>query len=159
MVGTALTKDGGAFFKAADARASSITAGGSGDATEITGSYIDRTNYSSCKVIVSYKTVLAAGKSLKLAIGLKDADDSSGTNALAYGSGLASSVVQGPAPSPPAAQYYGTAECDFNIEGARQWLALDVTPDLTASGTDTAIIAVTLVLCGGNTEPVSARLN
>lgn len=146
----------------------SITAGGGGDNTAINSAWIDRSLASSiglvgsAKIIVSYKAVLAAGKSLFIAGKMQDADDSSGTNSAdagvdAYpnGAALASTKV---ATSAGGGTVTGTVELDVNLTGLRQYVRSVITPDLDASGTDTALIQIIGVLFGSDRGPISKSL-
>lgn len=132
------------------------TAGGTGDATEVDGAWIDRQGFDSLKVVIAYTTTLAATKTLSLAANLQDASDSSGTGAADFGSALSATVVATGASG--GSTETGVVELDFDVSGADQYVRIQFTPDLSATGTDTASISAIYVLGGADANPVSASL-
>ena len=157
MTGVALTRDIGALLHRITGEIVQATAGGSGDNTEAISAYVDRTDYGSCKVLIEYTATMGAGETLTLAAGLKDATSSGGTGAAAFGTGLSATVIA-TGPSPQVAQT-GCIELDYNLNGARQYIAATVTPNLSASGTDTCVLGVSVVGGGNRENPVTARSN
>jgi len=117
---------------------STATAGGTGDATEVDGAYIDRQGFDSLKVIIAYKAVLAQGKTLSIAANLQDATSSGGAG---------------------GSTETGVVELDFDISGANQYVRVQYTPDMNASGTDTATLSAVYILGGAQVQPVSAKAN
>lgn len=149
----ALAFDGGAFITPKFAGAGTLTAAGAGDATAINGPWIDRAPQNaagvsamSCLVSSAWQAVLAATKTLAIAITLQDADDTSGTNPATYGTIVASTVVGTGAGGGSTEK--GVLSAKFNLAGARRAIRAVVTPDLNASGTDTAIVATIIDLLG-----------
>lgn len=132
------------------------TAGGSGDATEVNGAWIDRQNFGSVKVVVVYTATLAQDETLSVAGNLQDATDSSGTGAADFGTAY-SSAVQATGGSGGSTET-GVVEFDFDLQTAKQYVRMQFTPDLSASGTDTAEIAAIYVLGGSNENPVTASV-
>lgn len=153
--------NGGAYARSAPSGAGSLTAGGGGDNTAINGPYFDRksADYSrplSCKVVISFRAVLAAGATLSIAAKLQDAVDAAGTGAADYGDALASAIVATGGVGGSTEE--GTIELDFELEGAREFIRSVVTPDLSAANTDTAIVSACLVLFGADRVPYSKSL-
>lgn len=131
-----------------------VTAGGGGDATQADGAFIDRTGFSSMKVIVSYTTTLAAAETLSFAAAFRDATSSGGAAAGAYGPTLASTVVRTGAVTGGT----GTVEFDIDLTGAREFVQARITPDLSRANTDTAAFSISYVLMGPDKAPVTASL-
>lgn len=150
--------DAGALLAARYAVAGvDVTAGGSGDNTEVDGAWIDRQGFNNLKVVVAYTATLAAGATIAIAANLQDASDSAGTGDADYGTALASTVqATGDAGSPGGSTETGVVELDFDLSGADRYVRIQFTPNLSASGTDTAELAAVYVLAGSNENPVTA---
>lgn len=139
------------------AAVSSATAAGTGDATEVNGAYIDRQGFSSLKVVIAYSATLAQAKTLSIAANLQDATTSGGTGVADFGDAMASAVVAtGPT---GGGTVTGVVELDFDISGADQYVRVQYTPDLNASGTDTASLSAVYILGGAQVQPVTAAAN
>lgn len=165
-----LKKNGGSVARSVYLNGvTAVTAGGAGDNTAINSAWTDRALSNligmagSAKVVVAWTTTLAANKTLSLAFKVQDADDNSGTNSAdagvdAYpnGAALTSTVVQTDTGS--GGTYTGTTEFDVNLTGLRQFVRSVVTPDLNASGTDTASVQIVGVLFGSDRGPISKSL-
>jgi hypothetical protein len=127
-----------------------IVAAGAGDATAVTGKSIDRMDFDSCVFVCVWAAALADTKSLKLAMEYQEsADGSSWDTAVAL---QASSIV---ATSAGGTTEYGTTSFDLSLKSKKRYIRLNFTPDLTASGTDTAAVLGAIILGGKRTEPVS----
>lgn len=156
-----LIRDGG--FRCRSARVTgnnTATAGGSGDNTAVNGAYIDRLSslgpVKSAKLVINYTTTLAATETLKFGAKIQDATDTGGTAVADFGTAVAATVV---ATGPDGGgTVTGTAEIDINLEGARQAIRAVITPDLSASGTDTAAWSATLILFGANGQPFTQAI-
>lgn len=135
---------------------SAVIAAGAGDNAAVNCAYADRLNFGSVKVVLAYTATLSSGKSLSISAFLQDADDGAGTNAAPYGTAFAKTVVA-TAPS-GGATVSGVIEFDFNLLGAREFINLNFTPDMSAAGTDTAKISVIYVLCGSINNPATASV-
>lgn len=147
----------GELLTARFAAVDSVTAGGTGDATEVSGAYIDRQGFSSLKVVIPYSAVLAATKTLSIAANLQDATSLAGAGVADYGSAMASAVVAtGPT---GGGTETGVVELDFDLAGANQFVRVQFTPDLSATGTDTASLAAVYILGGAQVQPVTAKAN
>ncbi|MDB5358857.1 MAG: hypothetical protein JWO51_154 [Rhodospirillales bacterium] len=134
----------------------SITAAGSGDATQVVCDYVDRTGFTSMKVIISYTAVLAATKTLSIASNLASSLLGGADAGVAFGPALAATVVAtGPGGGGTVA---GVVELDFDLSGADQFVRNLFTPDLSATATDTASLSAVYVLSGGISDPVTGTL-
>jgi len=145
----------GALLAARYAKAGvDVTAGGTGDATEVDGAWIDRRGFNSVKVVINYTATLAATKTLAIAANLQDASASDGTGAADYGDALASTVQATGATG--GSTETGVVELDFDVSGADRYIRIQFTPDLNASGTDTAELGAIYILAGSTENPVTA---
>ena len=122
----------------------SVTAGGSGDATAINGVAIDRDSMYSGQVNVSYDATLSTDETLTLAMKLQHSDD--GTNFEDFVT-LDNEVV--------LATAKGVVSRNFSLRAAKKYIRLVVTPDMSASDTDTASIGGTVVLTGSDKNALS----
>lgn len=148
----ALLRDIGSYIKSAFCGAASATAAGTGDATEVDGAYIDRQDHLSAKLVISYTATLQQDETLTIAANMQDASDSSGTGVADYGTAYAATVVA--TGGTGGSTETGTVELDVDLAAAKQYVRAQFTPDLSASGTDTAIVSAVLIL-GPNSIPVA----
>lgn len=133
-----------------------VTAGGSGDATEVNCAWIDRRGFASLKAVVTFTTTLAAAATLTFAANLQDASDGSGTGAADFGTALPATVVAtGPG---GGGTVTGVVELDFDVTGADRYCRLQVTPNLSAANTDVLEFGVTYILAGATDNPISGSL-
>lgn len=131
-----------------------LTAGGTGDATEINGAYVDRLGFASVKVVVAYTATLAGGATLTIAANLQDATDDAGAAVADYGDAYAATVVAtGPS---GGGTVTGVVELDFPLYAAKRFIRAQATPDLSAANIDTARVAITYVLAGPTDGPATA---
>ena len=128
-------------------------AAGTGDATEVDSGWIDRTGKFSAKLIISYTATLADTETISFAANLQDASAAAGTGAADFGTALAS-TVQATGDTGGTTET-GVVELDFNLMTADNFIQAQVTPDLSASGTDVATWAAVIVLGGAETLPAS----
>lgn len=154
--------NGGAFCRTArHSGANTATAAGTGDATAVTGLYVDRTQtdagpFLSAKLVINWSATLAATKTLSLAAQFKDATDASGTGVANYGTAIAAAVVAtGPA---GGGTVTGTTEIDVDLSHAREFFTADITPDLSATGTDTVAWSASYVLFGAKSQPLTKAI-
>ena len=132
----------------------SVTAGGSGDDTEVNGAWIDRLGFSSLKVTIGYTATLGATETLSVAANLQDASDGSGTGAADFGDALASTVQATGATG--GSTETGVVELDVDLSAADRFVRAQFTPDLSRANTDTAILYVNYALAGSTENPVTA---
>lgn len=152
--------NGGAYCTTARVTGNhTAVAAGSGDNTEVNGDWLDRSVgdsgrfehaalVMSAKLSVGYTTTLAAGKTLSFAVQFQDADDISGGGAADYGDPVVLTVAA--TGDSGGSTETGTFEQDVGLEGAREFIRAQITPDLNASGTDTAAWSAQWVLFGGH---------
>ncbi|HZP88648.1 MAG TPA: hypothetical protein VFB54_17700 [Burkholderiales bacterium] len=118
----------------------SATAAGAGDATSVTGQTIDRANIAggvlplSALMAVLFSATLASGKTLSVAYAVQDSAD--GTNFSDYQTGAATVAATGPS---GGGTVRGQYEIPVNLTSARRYVRLNFQPDLSATGTDTAV--------------------
>jgi len=124
----------------------SVTAGGGGDATAALSPAIDLTalpdRFEAIAAIVAYTTTLAATKGLTVSAKWLTSDDDSTYVDLTSAATIISVTSTG------GGTVTGAAVLDAPLENALRYLKLSLTPDLSASGTDTAAIQRTLQLSG-----------
>lgn len=145
--------DIGAHLASQAGGAGTAVAAGSGDATEVDGPWVDRTGFISCKLVITYKAVLADAESISFAANLQDATADDGTGAADFGDALANAIF---ATSSGGTTEEGVAELDIDLVLANQYIRAQVTPDLSASGTDTLTWAAAIVMGGAIVEPAVA---
>lgn len=131
----------------------SATAGGTGDATTVTGYTIDRMKIGSsgsagsmplsALVAVLFAATLASGKTLSVTFDVQDSPD--GTNFSDYQTAAAAVVATGPS---GGGAVTGQAVLQVSLTSARRYVRLLFVPDLSATGTDTAT-AIGAAFVGG----------
>lgn len=132
----------------ASARATA-TAAGTGDNTAVAGVIIDRAALGwpkSAVFAVPFTTTLAAAATLSLAMTVQDGDASNLADAATYASRANAVVATGPG---GGGTVTGTVEFDVNLQGAKRYVRLNFTPDLSAGGTDTADLGSAVAVFGG----------
>jgi hypothetical protein len=153
----ATLKNIGAMIKAVRAAANTaVTAGGAGDNTVVTGVTIDRSALNlplSAVFAIPWTTTLAAAATLTLknvviehgaASNMSDAatfatlEDGTGTVIQAGGAG---------------GTFSDCKEYDVDLQGAKQYVRIKFTPDLSAANTDTAALAAVAVFGGSQILP------
>lgn len=164
MVSPSEMKDGAANIIAASAHAiTPVTAGGTGDATEVDGTAYDRQVLGAggpklwAKLVIHFTAVLAAAATLSIAANMQD-DDDDGNGAPTggwddFGDALANAVVAtGPGGGGTVS---GVVELDVPLVSARRWIRAQYTPNLSAANTDTAEMSATWIFGGSNDYPIS----
>lgn len=144
----------GAYVKSAVACAGRLVAAGAGDATKVTGVSIDRAApggkiYGSCVIAIAAEAVLAAGKTLAFALEYQTSDDGS-----SYDTAVvlqASTVLLTDSGSGSTLQ--GILEFDLDLTGLKRFVRFNPTPDLNATGTDTAHWGAVCTLGAPNVLP------
>lgn len=118
--------------------AAAATAGGTGDATTVTGLTIDRFTNGSlmgvANVGVPYEAALASGATLSIGYAVQDSAD--GTNFADYQTATYAVVATGPSGGGAVGGVFDLGS--VNLSSARRYWRLNFRPDLSASGTDTA---------------------
>lgn len=139
--------DFGKYFKEVACNSASVTAGGAGDNTALTGATINRLGYGSASFVIAYKTTLAATKTLSFAVAYQESAD--GTNWDTAVTLQASTV----AATGALTNSTGTVVFDVNLEGLKQYVRFNFTPDLSATDTDTAVVSGVAILGGADKLP------
>lgn len=128
-------------------------AAGTGDATEVDSVSFDRQStqhFLSCKVVIGAAATLTSGKTLAVAANLQDSTNDS--DWVDFGTVVASAVLL---TATSAAEFLGVLELDRDLSAANRYVRIQATPDLSHTGTDTAVLSLTLVLGGGDEVPAS----
>lgn len=118
--------------------AASATAGGSGDATTVTGVTIDRFNSTgglaqSAEFGVPYEATLASGATLSIGYAVQDSAD--GSTWADYQTATYAVVATGPSGGGAVA---GLLSIPCDLSSARRYTRLNFIPNLSAANTDTA---------------------
>ncbi len=141
--------------------ASMATAAGTGDATAVTGATINRkplggTGYDACVLALGYKTTLGSAETLKYQVEVQEADESSTVGTA--GSFGTATVLQASTTQETGVKTGAVGVLvieDTGFKSRKQYVRYNFTPDLSASGTDTAVSELTAVLGGADRGPVS----
>lgn len=147
----AIATDIGAFIKGAIIGAGTATAGGTGDATKVTGQTIDRDNFFSASIMIAYKAVLAEDETISFAVERQESDDGT-TWDTAVDEQTATVAATG---ATGGSTEYGTVKIDVNLTAQKRYVRYNVTPNLSASGTDTLVWAGEGVLGGARSIPTT----
>lgn len=128
-----------------------LVAAGTGDNTEITGQTIDCKGYGSCKIGVAYHCVVADTKTLSIGTKYQTSSDGSSWDTAV--------VLEAPAVKAtganPTLEFNGVVSFDLALSPLKRYLRVNVTPDLNASGTDTAEVATVVILGGADSLPAA----
>lgn len=143
----------GAFLKSPYTSApTALTAAGAGDNTEIVGAIIDRNTLKyplSVHIAIQCRAVLAASKKLTIkTVKLEHGDDSGLSDAANLATPADVDVL---VDSGSGSTLTGSFEADVDLAGCKRYVRLKYTPDLNASGTDTATVAGQLIFGGQDT--------
>jgi len=145
----------GALISVARAAANTaVTAGGSGDNTAVTGAIIDRMaigNPQSAVLGIPYTATLAEGETLSIGYTVQEGNEDNLSDAATLQTADAVVVATGPT---DGGTVTGVFEVDVSMAGAGQYVRANFTPDLSASGTDTAALSAVLVFGGADRLPV-----
>lgn len=135
------------------ADSSTATAGGSGDNTLVTGLVIDRFALGlplSAAFLLRYKAVLAQAATLSIAYSIETDDASNFPAAVTLQSATTAVVDTG---ATGGSTQRGIFRIPVDLAGAKQYIRLKYTPDLSASGTDTFEGSAIAVLGGQENLP------
>lgn len=137
----------GAAVKSIACGGSMATAAGTGDNTAVTGATIDRLGYESAKVTVGYLTTLTADKTLSLAIAYQESSDGSNWDTAVD---LQTATV---AKTGAVTAAVGEVSHSLDLRAKKRYIRFNYTPDLSHSGTDTAVTFAVAVLGGAEKMP------
>jgi hypothetical protein len=130
-----------------------VTAGGGGDAAAVTGVIIDRAALgwpNSVVVAVPYTAALGAADTLSIAWTLQHGDNNALSDAGTHASAASAVVATGGSGGTTEA---GTLEAGVSLLGAKRYVRLNFTPDLSRANTDTAALSAVLVFGGADRLP------
>jgi hypothetical protein len=159
-----IEKDVGAYFVCAQALDNAVaTAGGAGDNTPVNGTTFDRRALSdpglSAALLLAFRAVLAAAQTVSVTIQFQDsADGSAWAN---YGAAQVFTV--GSAGAGGAQDIRSVVKADmgvngeFGLDGARRFVRVVHTPNLTAGATDTFTSAGLFAVGGLQEKPGTGR--
>lgn len=144
-----------AFIGAATASDSAtLTAGGTGDNTQVNGLVLDRNALGSplsASFLARYKAVLGQANTLSLSATVQTADDSGiSTNVNTLATFTKAVVDTG---GTGGSTQRGVVRFPVDFAGAQQYVRIQFTPDLSAANTDTAEVSVVAVLGGQDFLP------
>ena len=142
----------GKFLKSLFVAAATAVAAGTGDNTEATGANLARSGYLSGKLVISWTTTLTDTKTLSFTVKSRTGTSSSACTSASQVTELAKTVV---ATSSGGGTMTGTTEVNIDLGSYDQYVAFDITPDLSHSGTDTAVWAAAFVMGGADTLPAA----
>jgi len=155
-------KDVGASLKGVLARIPEVIVAAAGnDNVEIDGPRVDRRQvggdgdvgrlYLSGKVLIEFSAALDAAETLSIAANLQDSADGSVFADLVPAQELALAVVATGGAGGTTEQ--GVAELDVDLTGARRFIRLQSTADLSRGATDTVAIGASFALGGADELP------
>lgn len=125
-----------------------VTAGGAGDNTAVTGVIFDRAALGwpqSAVFAIPFTTTLAATQSLAINSCVVQSGEAAN---LSDATTFATRPNGNVATSAGGGTVTGTVEFDVNLSGAGRYVRFNYTPDLSASGTDTAALSSVAVFGG-----------
>jgi hypothetical protein len=129
----------------------SVTAAGAGDATEVDGATIDTLGLpgepSSVVFYIPVRAVLADTKTGVLTANLQDS-----ANGSSWADITTPAVVLTLLGKTGGTTETGIAKLGFDLTKARRYIRIQVTPDLNATSTDTAVVGGGLAVFGGLNE-------
>lgn len=127
-----------------------LTAGATEDGVEVTGETIDRQGFDSMKLVISYLATLADTKSLSFGIKEQESADGSTWDTATVVQASTAAVT-----SDGGTNEAGTVEANINLRSKKRYVRYNITPDLSATGTDTAVWTAAAILGGAEALPTS----
>ncbi|WP_338865171.1 hypothetical protein [Myxococcus stipitatus] len=142
------TQDFQVFYKAVGVAGGGLTAGGAGDAVEVTSGAVDRNGFDSAQLLFTGATNCAAGQTLKATVKVAESEDGTTFGADETLANAVTVVAGGAAPQSFCFRV------DLRVANRKRFLRMRLTPDLSAASTDTAQWGAALVLGGADEFPV-----
>lgn len=118
------------------------------DAVKTTTPVVDRAGYNSAQFVIGAKTTIATSKALNCIVNILDSANNSDWSA-------AEQLVSASIVSGLTTANIDTYPIDIDLAGYERYIKFEITPDLTATGTDTAWVTTSLNLCGAEALPVA----
>lgn len=135
-----------------------VTAGGSGDATEVDGAWVDLEDAEGLTFLIGFTATLGADETLTIAANLQDATDSSGTGAAdVTGSAISATTVA--TGGSGGTTETGVAMIQIDAQKMRQFGRVQFTPNLSRANTDTAALSAVAIRSGAKILPKTATNN
>jgi hypothetical protein len=131
-----------------------ITAGAGQDGQAQTGVIIDRAAFrwaNSAVVALPYTATLAANETLSVGITVQDGDNSGLSDVGTFRTLPSGVVATGPSGGGTVS---GVVEFNIGLGGAKRYVRVNYTPDLSRANTDTAALSVVAVLAGSDRLPI-----
>jgi hypothetical protein len=126
-----------------------LTAGGNGDNTKITGQYFDRAGYDSMVLAIAAFANLTNTKLLTFAVEMVESDDHSTWSSPAEVVQAATTLLI----ATSSTVFWGSTQIAVDLKSRKKYVRFDITPNLDASGTDTALWTAVGVLGGAQILP------
>lgn len=130
-----------------------LLAAGAGDNSAVTGLVIDRLALgmpTSAELCLPFTATLAAAATLSLAVTIQHGDNAGLSDAGTFDSIANGVIATGPGGGGTVA---GEIIRAINFKGAKRYVRVNFTPDLSAGGTDIARVGAVLAFGGGNRLP------
>ena len=130
-----------------------VTAGGAGDAAAVTGVIIDRAALGwpqSGVVAIPFTATLGATETLSVAATVQHGDNDGLSDAGTFATRANGVVATGPS---GGGTVTGTVELDVNFSGAKRYVRVNYTPDLSRANTDTAALSAVVAFGGAIRVP------
>lgn len=130
-----------------------VTAGGAGDNQAVTGVVVDLAALGqpqSCAIAIPFTATLGQGETLSIAHTLQHGTAANLSDAATYQSRAATVVATGPTGGGTVS---GVVKVNVPLRGARRYVRLNFTPDLSRANTDTAALSAVMVFGGAERLP------
>lgn len=131
-----------------------ITAAGTGDNTKMTGRTIDRQGFDSAVLCVGTYAALAADKTCAIAAEIQESSDGSTWDTAVA---LYASTVVATGDTGTGSEEWTQTRTAVNLRGRKRYVRFNVTLDLNATSTDTAVFQAQCALGGAEELPVAAQ--
>lgn len=134
-----------------------VTAAGTGDNTKVTGATIDRFNggttlAASMLIVTNYLAALDTDETISFTYEIEDsADNSTWTTAVALGAKTVADTAAAAGNESGVQEASGSnavSALAVNLESYKRYVRVNVTPDLSRAGTDTAVWGTVAILGG-----------
>lgn len=149
-----MKKDLGAYLKPLFAAINkTLTAASTGDATEVDGAWIDRKGYDSLDVLIPFTAALGAGETLTFAAQFRESDSPNGSTPSDFGAAVAAAVAA--TGDSGGSTETGVHQIGIDLTKAKRYVQVQITPNLSAGGADTAEWAALYALLNGVDAPAN----
>jgi len=133
----------GALLTVEAAAGGRAVAGGTGDATEVDGQYVDRLGHQSAVLVISGTATLAQAATLTIAANAQDDADGAGAGT-DYGDAYAATTVATGGTGGSTEHF--EVRLNFDLAAARRYIRAQITPNLSAANTDLCQWGATWIL-------------